>query len=161
MSNTAHHHHDDPTVPRGALIGIAALLIATMAFTGAVSFGLLPQSANPEASRAAIGSEVAAERMLRFADRADGAVVVSDAATGASVAIIDYGKGGFVRATLRRLAKARAAKGIDAAQPFRLVRWDNGALSLSDPQTGKSAEIYGFGADHVKAFADMLEDSRA
>lgn len=156
MSHSA-HHHDDPTVPRGALIGIAVLLVATMAFTGAVSTGLLPQSANPVAERSAAGSVAVAEKMLLFADRADGAVVVSDAKSGAIVSIIGYGKGGFVRATLRRLAKARAAAGFGPEQPFRLVRWDTGALSLADPQTGKSAEIYGFGADHVKAFADMLE----
>ena len=164
MSGTVHHGHvhhghahHDPTVPRGALIGVAVLLAATMALTGAVSLGLLPQSANPVASRAATGSAPATQKMLLFTDRADGAVVVSDAASGAAVAVIDYGKGGFVRATLRRLAKARTAAGIGADKPFRLVRWDNGALSLDDPQTGKSAEIYGFGSDHVKAFADMLE----
>jgi putative photosynthetic complex assembly protein len=156
MSHIA-HHHDDPTVPRSALIGIAVLLCATMAFTGAVSFGLLPQSANPESSRAMAGSVAQSERMLLFTDRADGAVLVSDASTGATVSVIEFGKGGFVRATLRRLAKVRAAAGFGAEQPFRLVRWDTGALSLTDPQTGKSAEIYGFGADHVKAFADMLE----
>ena len=155
--NQAAHHHDDPTVPKGALIGIAALLAATIALTGAVSFGLIPQSANPVLERTAAGSAVVAEKMLRFADRADGAVVVSDASSGAQVAVIDFGKGGFVRATLRRLAKARAAAGFGSEQPFRLVRWDTGALSLTDPQTGKSAEIYGFGADHVKAFADMME----
>ena len=44
------------------------------------------------------------------------------------------------------------------AEPaFKLIRWENGALSLLDPTTGRDAEIYGFGPDHTKSFADMLE----
>lgn len=160
MSQTA-HHHDDPVIPRSVLIGIAVILAFTLTLTAAVSFGLLPRSADPVASRAALESVAEAERMLIFADRADGAVIISEASTGRTVSVIEYGKGGFVRATLRRLAKARAAAGFGPDQPFRLVRWDTGALSLTDPQTGKSAEIYGFGADHVKAFADMLEEPAA
>jgi putative photosynthetic complex assembly protein len=151
------HHHEHPTVPRGALIGVAALLGLTITLTGAVSYGLLPQSANPDASRAAQHVAPAQERALRFADRADGAVVISDAATGEVVSTIGFGEGGFVRATMRRLARTRAAAGVGSEPPFTLTRWDNGALSLRDPQTGAEAEIYGFGADHVRAFAAMLE----
>ncbi len=153
------HAHKDPTVPPQALAGVAVLLLGTMALTGATSMGLLPRSADPQASRAAQQVAPAISRNLRFTDRADGAVVVTDADTGAVASIIPYGEGGFVRASLRRLAKARAAAGVGAEPPFRLVRWDNGALSLTDPQTGKSAEIIGFGADHSAAFAAML-DSR-
>jgi putative photosynthetic complex assembly protein len=155
------HHHEHPTVPRGALIGVAGLLVMTMAITAAVSFGLLPQSANPQASRAAQHVAPVEERSLRFTDRADGAVVVSDADTGVVVSTIGFGQGGFVRATMRRLARARTAAGIGADPAFTLTRWDNGALSLRDPTTGQEAEIYGFGADHVRAFADMLEGPAA
>ncbi len=151
------HHHDDPTVPKPALIGVAVLLAATMALTGAVSLGLLPQSANPSASRAAQNIGAAQERMLYFADQTDGTVLISDASTGQSLKTIGFGEGGFVRATMRRLVKARRATGIGSAQPFKLVRWENGALSLMDPATGKQAEIYGYGADHVRAFAELLE----
>ena len=154
MSHAAHH---DPTVPRGALIGAAAVLMFTMALTGAVSVGWIPQSAVPEASRAAQNVAPAQSRELRFVDRADGAVVVSDAATGETVKIVDFGQGGFLRATMRRMAKVRIAAGIGAEPPFKLTLWENGALSLSDPQTGRDAEIHGFGADHSSMFAEMLE----
>lgn len=154
MSHAAHH---DPTVPRGALIGAAAVLMFTMALTGAVSLGWIPQSAVPEASRAAQNVAPAQSRELRFVDRADGAVVVSDAATGETVKIVEFGQGGFLRATMRRMAKVRIAAGIGAEPPFKLTLWENGALSLSDPQTGRDAEIHGFGADHSGMFAEMLE----
>jgi putative photosynthetic complex assembly protein len=153
----SHAQSHDPTVPRSALIGVAVLLSATMAMTGAVSLGLIPHSANPVAERAAQNVAPAQQRLLRFVDRADGTVAVNDATSGQTVNVIGFGKGGFVRATLRRLAKARAAAGIGSEPPFKLVRWDNGALSLIDPETGNQAEIIGFGTDHSKAFAEMLD----
>jgi putative photosynthetic complex assembly protein len=153
MSHAAHH---DPSVPRGALIGAAVVLGFAMLMTGGVRFGLIPQSADPTASRAAEHVAAAETRDLRFADRADGAVIVSDAKTGQAVTVVPFGQGGFLRATMRRMAKARAAAGVGSQPPFTLTRWQNGALSLKDPQTGREAEIYGFGPDHTKAFADML-----
>ncbi len=155
MSHAVNH---DPTVPRGALIGVAAILIFTMAMTGAVRFGLIPQSADPAASRAAADVTAVQTRNLRFADRTDGAVVISDADTGDTVKIIEFGQGGFLRATMRRMAKARLAAGVGADPAFKLTRWENGALSLRDPETGRQAELYGFGADHTKTFADMLPE---
>lgn len=153
MSHATHH---DPSVPRGALIGAAAILCFAMLMTGGVRFGLIPRSADPTASRAAEHIAAAQSRELLFADRADGAVVVSDAKTGQTVTVVPFGQGGFLRATMRRMAKARAAVGVGSQPPFTLTRWENGALSLKDPQTGREAEIYGFGPDHTKAFADML-----
>jgi putative photosynthetic complex assembly protein len=135
----------------------AALLLFTMALTGAVRLGLVPQSADPVASREAQNIAPAQSRELRFSDRADGAVVVSDADTGETVKIVEFGQGGFLRATMRRMAKARIAAGIGAEPPFTLTLWENGALSLSDPQTGRQSEIHGFGADHSRMFADMLK----
>lgn len=157
----SHAHDHDPTVPRGALIAAAILLLFTMALTGAVRLGWIPQSGDPDGSRAAQNIAPAQERELRFADRADGAVVVTDAATGKTVMEIDFGQGGFVRATLRRMAKARSVAHIGSEPPFKLTRWENGALTLSDPQTGEEAEIQGFGPDHTATFAGMLKDSQS
>jgi putative photosynthetic complex assembly protein len=155
------HAHHDPTVPRGALIAVAALLALTLTLTAVVSAGFLPKEGDPQGGRAAAAVTAVEVRQLRFADRTDGAVTVNDAATGVLVTTIPYGQGGFTRATLRRLAKARKAANIGAEPPFELVRWANGALSLRDPETGKSAEIHGFGPDHSRAFANMLKGTGA
>jgi putative photosynthetic complex assembly protein len=154
MSHAVHH---DPTVPRGALIGAAVLLLFVIALTGAVRFGFIPKAADPSVTRAAAQVMPEQERYLRFLDRSDGAVVVSDAKSGDTVTVVPFGQGGFLRATMRRMAKARIAAGIGVEPPFKLIRWENGALSLTDPATGRDAEIYGFGPDHTKSFADMLE----
>lgn len=154
-------HDHDPTVPKEALIAAALLLLSVMALTGAVSWGFLPQEGNPELSRAAANVAPQEQRNLLFADRADGAVVVTDAATGETVKVVGFGEEGFTRATLRRLAKARTRMGVGAEHPFTLTRWENGALSLHDPQTGETAEIHGFGPDHSAAFAELLEGGRS
>ncbi|MGB7373939.1 photosynthetic complex assembly protein PuhC [Pontixanthobacter sp.] len=157
--SAAHDH--DPTVPKGALVAAAALIFVILGLTGAVSAGILPQEANPTQSRAAANVAALEERNLLFADRADGAVVVTDAETGATVKVIGYGEEGFTRATMRRLAKRRNAAGLGPDAPFTITRWDNGALSLHDPETGAEAELYGFGPDHTAAFAEMLEGTQS
>lgn len=158
MNHAVQH---DPTVPRGALIGAAILLMFVITLTGAVRFGLIPRAADPSVTRAAAHVMPAQQRSLRFIDRADGAVVVSDANSAETVTVIPFGQGGFLRATMRRMAKVRIAAGIGKEPPFTLTRWENGALSLKDPATGRDAEIYGFGPDHTKIFADMLETSKS
>lgn len=156
----SHAHDHDPTVPKGALIAAGVLLLTILGLTGAVTSGWLPQEANPELSRAAANIAPAQQRDLRFADRDDGAVIVSDAASGETVKVIGYGEEGFTRATLRRLAKRRTQSGVGSEPAFTLTRWENGALSLHDPETGEVAEIHGYGADHSAAFAEMLEGDK-
>ena len=158
MNHAVQH---DPTVPRGALIGAAILLMFVITLTGAVRFGFIPRAADPSVTRAAAHVMPAQERSLRFMDRADGAVVINDANSGETVTVIPFGQGGFLRATMRRMAKVRIGAGIGKEPPFTLTRWENGALSLKDPATGRDAEIYGFGPDHTKIFADMLETSKS
>jgi putative photosynthetic complex assembly protein len=153
----SHAHNHDPTVPKEALIGAGALLACVLALTASVSWGWVPQSANPELERVAAQVQPATQRDLRFADRADGAVVVTDAATGSVVKIIGYGEEGFTRATIRRLAKLRSKAGIGRDMPFTLTKWENGALSLTDPATGESAELQGYGPDHTANFEALLQ----
>jgi putative photosynthetic complex assembly protein len=157
----SHAHDHDPTIPKEALIAAGLLLLVVLGLTGAVTSGLMPQEGNPELSRAAANVVPAEQRNLHFTDREDGAVVVSDAESGETVKVIGYGEEGFTRATLRRLAKQRGAKGIGSEPPFTLTLWDNGALSLLDPETGEAAEIHGYGADHSAAFADLLEGANS
>ena len=100
------------------------------------------------------GSVVAA-RDLRFADRADGAVVVTDAGTGQTVDVLQ-GEQGFIRATMRGLARARHSEGIGSSAPFRLQAWTDGRLTLDDAETGRHLELQAFGSLNVAVFARLL-----
>jgi putative photosynthetic complex assembly protein len=124
-----------------ALIGLA--------FMGAVA-GRIAGSTQVEET-----GSVVASRDLRFADRADGAVVVTDAQTEQTVDVLQ-GEQGFIRSTMRGLARARRSDGIGAAPPFRLTAWSDGRLTLDDPADGRHLELQAFGSLNVAVFARLL-----
>jgi len=92
------------------------------------------------------GSLVAA-RDLRFADGLDGSVVVTDARDG---------ENGFVRGTMRGMARTRKSEGIGSEDPFRLAAWSDGRLTLDDPRTGRHIELQAFGSSNTEVFGHLL-----
>ena len=155
MSVAAHDH--DPTVPRGALIAAAAMVLLSLAAVASVRLGLVAPAADPVALRQQARVMAVVSRDLVFIDRADGAVVVRDAKTGVStVATAAGSKTGFIRGVMRGLARARHLAGIDKALPFRLTRWSNGNLTLLDPATGQSVELGAFGPTNRADFEKLL-----
>jgi putative photosynthetic complex assembly protein len=139
----------DPLFPRGALIG-AALLLAFTVTSAAVSriSGLgtvhMPEAASVET------------RPLRFQDMRDGSIQVTDARTGQVAASVEPGTNGFIRGTLRGLARERKHQGIGIEPPFILTRWADGRLSLEDPTTGRVIALDAFGPTNGEAFAQLL-----
>ena len=103
-----------------------------------------------------VSGSVVTARDLRFADRADGAVVVTDTGTGQTVDVLQ-GEQGFIRATMRGLARARRSEGIGGAAPFRLTAWSDGRLSLDDSETGRHVELGAFGSLNTAVFARLLK----
>lgn len=140
----------DSTLPRGALLGAAALIgLSVIGATIARLYGL---SATPPPPAAVIET-----RDLRFADRADGAVVVTDARSGEDQ-VLAPGTNGFVRGVMRGLAQERLRQGADGTTPFQLTRWSDGRLSLTDPVTHRSVYLEAFGPTNAAAFAALLDN---
>ena len=154
------HDHDTP-VPKVPLVMIAAIAVLSIVLAASASFGLVGRDAVPEVSRTATGTEATATRTLHFSDAEDGAVLVSDGTTGAEIARIEPGTGGFIRSTMRSLVLVRQRAGIGAATPFELTEWSDGGLTLSDPTTGETRELVGFGETNREAFAVLLERETA
>lgn len=96
---------------------------------------------------------------LAFADRDDGAVVVTDAESGAEVFVYSPDKHGFIRSTLRAVAHKRKLAGLDESAPFKIVRHIDGKLTLTDPLTGTRVVLNGFGAPNAAEFAQLFERS--
>jgi putative photosynthetic complex assembly protein len=96
---------------------------------------------------------------LAFADRDDGAVVVTDAASGAEVFVYAPDKHGFVRSALRAVSRKRQVAGLDESAPFEIARHDDGKLTLTDPLTGSRVILNGFGAPNAAEFAQLFERS--
>ena len=95
-----------------------------------------------------------ASRDLTFTDNADGSVLVRDT-NGATVDVLT-GEQGFIRGTLRGLARNRRAEHVGKEPPFRLTSWSDGRLTLTDVATGRKIELEAFGSENVVVFARLL-----
>lgn len=139
--------HHEQTVPRGALIGAAVLILATL--------GLAAEARHSRADDT--HAVVVASRDLRFEDRPDGAVAVLDADTGREVGRVNPAEGGFVRGVMRGLFRTRKLESIDPDARFRLIRHHDGGLVIEDPQSGHTVDLRSFGDTNYASFARLLD----
>jgi putative photosynthetic complex assembly protein len=95
-------------------------------------------------------------RELRFEDRSDGSIAVFDARSQRQIDTV-RGQAGFVRGTLRGLARERIRSGIGAAPPFELIGRADGRLTLVDPSTGRRVDLESFGPTNAAEFARLLK----
>jgi len=145
MSST--HHADAPLLPRGLLVAIGALVLATLAGVTAVRLG--------GTSVRAPDAPTVATRMLRFEDGPDGSVAVIDAASGRTLDQL-RGEQGFVRGALRALTRERRMREIGPQPPFELAARADGRLTLTDPATGARIDLESFGPTNAGVFARLL-----
>jgi putative photosynthetic complex assembly protein len=136
-----------PSMP--LLLGLGALLLAVLLATAF----LRPDAGGLDAGR---GSRVLASADLHFEDQSDGGVSVSRAGDRRVIAVLAPGTEGFIRATLRGLARERRGVGLGPEKPFRLSTWADGGLSLEDLATGRTLDLRAFGPTQVEAFARLL-----
>jgi putative photosynthetic complex assembly protein len=132
---------------------MALLVVTTIAVAGIARQTGLGVSGIPV-------SRVAAAVELVFADRDDGSVVVSDR-SGKVIEILPVSTDGFIRGSMRSLARERKSRGLRHDLPFLLERRENGRLSLSDPSTGGRIELDAFGPSNSAAFARFLPAKEA
>jgi len=126
------------------------VLVVSASLTLAV-YGRLTGMAKPLVA----ASPPTAERNLRFADRADGAVVITLADSG-QVLDVATGQNGFLRGTMRGFARRRKESGIGSMPPIRLSGYADGRLVLFDPSTGRQVDLEAFGSLNEAVFARLL-----
>ena len=68
---------------------------------------------------------------------------------------------GFLRGTMRGLARQRVRQDADRDIPFRLTEWADGRLTLEDPTTGRMVEMEAFGSTNEDAFAAAADSEGA
>lgn len=144
----------DHAVPRGPLLAAGSLAVIALIAAAVVRLTGIGATAHTEAP-------ITQERALRFADRTDGGVDVLDAASGRSVAVLEPGEGGFVRVTLRSLARDRKRQGIGAQPVFLLQTTADGRLTLEDSATGQRIDLKAFGPTNAGAFARLMSETTA
>jgi putative photosynthetic complex assembly protein len=135
--------------PRVVLMAAAAVLGGSILLA---AVGRITGAANSEPT-----APMVASRALLFEDRPNGAVAVFDAADqSAPIAIVAPETNGFLRATMRGLARQRLRQDASRATPFQLTEWADGRLTLEDPTTGRKVEMEAFGITNEEAFARLL-----
>jgi len=144
--------HDKPGFPQGPLLAAGALVAISLVAVAAAR--LLDFKVPLPASTGSLVSS----RELLIDDAAAGSVTVRDAGSGREIARLPSGSDGFLRATMRGLARDRRARGIGAEVPFRLLAYADGALVLEDPATGRTVALAAFGPTNAAAFARFIHE---
>ncbi len=140
-------------VPRGLVIGGAALMVASL-LLAALGRESLAHTQQAEAAAPALVT-----RMLSFADADNGDVVATDA-DGLVVARFNAAEHGFARGVLRGLFRARKLDRLPREAPFELSISAKERLTLKDPLTGRSIDLQAFGDDNAATFAPLLRETR-
>lgn len=127
--------------------------LVCVAMVGTASYGVANfVLAGPPAQ----SSTVLVTRNINFEDVEAGGVLVRDTASGAPIALLGSGEGGFLRSTLRALVRERRGWNLGGTQPFRLTAWDDGRFTLHDEATGRTVDLKAFGATNAEAFGRLL-----
>jgi putative photosynthetic complex assembly protein len=95
-------------------------------------------------------------RDLTFEDGKGGSVLVYDAASKKLIDTIAPGTNGFVRVVLRGLARERKLGDIGQEPPFRLTRYANGQMTLTDTSSNKKIDLVAFGSANAQAFTRLM-----
>ncbi|MCR9266479.1 MAG: photosynthetic complex assembly protein PuhC [Alphaproteobacteria bacterium] len=140
--------------PRGALIAAAALIGFALITTGVARLTGFSTGQTPVA-------EQVASRDLVFRDNPAGGVWVLTApqngAEAQPLTLVVPGEGGFIRGVMRSMARERRMYDVGEEPAFRLTRWADTRLSLTDLATGRQVELTAFGPTNTDAFGKLLD----
>ena len=126
-------------------LGILLLLILAGVTLQMKVFGVAP----PEPHEA-----VQWERKLSFVGQSNGDIAVLDVATKQEVARFQ-GEQGFLRGSLRALARERQRSGMGPQAPFELTDHVDGRLTLRDTATGQRIALESFGPTNSAVFSQL------
>jgi putative photosynthetic complex assembly protein len=148
--NTGMHSAPPPVrFPRAPLFALGGLVVASVVTVAAVrltGIGALHVADAP----------AVATREFRFEDRPDGSIVVLDASGRHLIDTVAPGTNGFLRGTMRGLARERMRQSVSPALPFRMVGHADGKLTLEDPGTGRRVDLGSFGPTNAAVFAHIM-----
>ena len=136
-------------VPRGAIIGAAAL----------IGFSLVAAAGGRLTGVGTLRTDHASavqSQTFRFEDRTDGGISVIAPESGATLGVVPAGTDGFVRTVLRSLAFDRQRHGVGAGPAFVIARWSDGHSTIDDPATGRRVDLAAFGAANMRAFEHLI-----
>ncbi len=143
------HADSNTMVPRVMVRAMFGLVLLVLAITSWAVFTGRPVASTPPAA------PIRHEALFHLASDMTGAVTVLDA-TGSLVADLGPKEGGFVSGVHRVVLFERRKAGATLSAPVLVQAFENGRMAITDPETGWSADLMGFGADNAAAFAKLL-----
>lgn len=135
--------------PRVPLIAVSTLVLGTLVAVSAVRITGVGAAHEPDAAAVSV-------REFRFEDRPNGSIVVLDATGQQLVETVAPGTNGFLRGTMRGLARERMRRGVGPELPFRMIGRADGRLTLEDPGTGRRVDLASFGPTNAAVFAQIM-----
>ncbi|MCU0832301.1 MAG: putative photosynthetic complex assembly protein PuhC [Rhizobiaceae bacterium] len=121
----------------------------------ALALAVLAQTTGIGAEKVVRGQPVQS-RLVTIMAEPDGALVMRDAASGATLARHAPGEGGFMRGLIRALSLRRDAQHVAPATPYELRRWDSSRITLNDPATGHQLPLDTFTPAVTRMFAPLV-----
>jgi putative photosynthetic complex assembly protein len=153
MSETSHtprlRHREDELVPRFMVRAMFALVVICLVLVSAARITGRPLESTPA------DTPVIRERAIHLSGDTSGAARVLDA-NGSVIADLPGDQGGFIAGVQRVIERERAKRGLTSDAPVLLQLREGNRLSITDPLTGWSAELMGFGATNTRSFARLL-----
>ncbi len=150
MTTPAMKAREDEMIPRFMVRAMFGLVIVVLGLVTLARLTDRPLEATPPVA------EIAQSRTVFLDGDMAGNARVLDG-TGTQIANLSPTEGGFVSGVWRVLERERAKTGAAPDGPVIIARAVNGRLSITDPSTGWSADLMGFGTDNAKAFARLLD----
>lgn len=153
MADTADHAkpriYDAELIPRAMTRAMLALVLTVLALVGYARFSERPLVATP--SRA----EVVLTRHVWLSSDMSGAATVLDA-NGSLLASLSPEEGGFIAGIDRVILRERNRHGVDKSGPVTILQRADNTTSITDPSTGWTADLMGFGQTNALAFTRLL-----
>ncbi|MGH8336257.1 MAG: photosynthetic complex assembly protein PuhC, partial [Gammaproteobacteria bacterium] len=112
--------------------------------------------ANTAAVATTTAQSAVAVRHLKFVDNSDGGISIFDVGAAQPFDTIAPGGNGFLRGTLRGLARARKLQHEGSEKGFDLIRTADGSLHLADPVTGRDIYLDAFGPTNASIFEQIM-----
>lgn len=141
---------EDKMLPVALIRGVLCLMAATLAIAIYARVTDRPLESTPPVSPV-----VAETHLLLTSDGVSGAVQVHDP-SGTLISNLGPEAGGFIAGVHRVIIRERTKHRAATDGPILLQAFENGRMAITDPSTGWSADLMGFGADNASAFARVL-----
>lgn len=145
-----YHARADELIPTILLRLMFALVLSILALVAVATLSGRPLESTPA------NGPIIKQRAIYLSGEVTGAARVLDH-NGAVLAEFSAEKGGFIAGIERVVHRERMKSGIDQQGPVLLQLREGNRLSITDPSSGWSAELMGFGATNARSFARLLD----